>query len=187
MSNITKGRLKDHLCYLVGPIDHDLENCKAWRRAITPKLNNLGVKVIDPTNSVFCSEDDSIAVRRINVAKNSGNWEQSTEIAKEIVRRDLRAIDLSSFIVAYIDTDIFSCGSIVELSHAAQQRKPVVLVCKQGKSGVPNFLWGLLDHNMFFGDWDSALEYINDIHTNPQTTNCKRWKFLDWSRFNGNT
>ncbi len=172
------GLLSNHICYLAGPIDQAKDDGKTWRKNLAPFLRNEGISVIDPTDSAFSNEDDSVAVSKINIAKEAADWDKATRIGKEVVQRDLRAVDLSSFVVAYINHDIFMCGSIIEIAHAAMQRKPVIICCEQGKEGVPNFLWGMLKHEMFFGSWDEVERYIINVNMGIEPR-LNRWKFLD--------
>lgn len=176
-------RLKNHTCYLVGSIDKAADFGKGWRQELKPFLKSLGILSIDPTNSVFCGEDDSVAAQKINRYKSEKDWGSATLVGKEIVQRDLRAVDLSSFVIAYIDTDIFMCGATIEIAHAAMQRKPVVVCCKQGKEAVPNFLWGLLKHEMFFDNWDQVKNYIIEADSGDNFNDLQRWKFLDFNKF----
>lgn len=178
-----KKRLKNHICYLSGPIDKAADQGKSWRQELCPFLKNMEINVIDPTDSVFCDEDDSVAVGKIEEAKNRTDWTEATRIAKEVVQRDLRAVDLSSFLIAYIDTDIFMCGTTIEIAHAALQRKPVIVCCPQGKAGVPNFLWGMLNHEMFFSNWEDVKQYLEEIHNKDEINTLHKWKFLNYNKF----
>lgn len=180
---MNKERLRNHICYASGPIDKAADHGKGWRQELRPFLKDMGINVIDPTDSVFCDEDDSVAVGKIEEAKNIGDWKEATRIAKEVVQRDLRAVDLSSFLIAYINTDIFMCGTTIEIAHAALQRKPVVVCCPQGKRGVPNFLWGMLNHEMFFEDWEPLKKYLWSIHVEENIDTLHRWKFLNYEKF----
>lgn len=175
-----KTLLKEHLCYLSGAIDRAKDSGKSWRKEIRPFLQTLGIRVIDPTDSPFSDTDDSVAVARINKAKESKNWTEAAEIAKEVVQRDLRAVDLSSFLIVYYDPDVHVCGTVIEIAHAAMQRKPVLVCCPKGKEHVPNFLWGMLSQEMFFDSWELLQNYLVNVHIGAIKNSS--WKFIDFNK-----
>ena len=138
--------LSGHQVYLVGPMDNVEDNGVVWRRDITPFLRKMNVGVLDPTDKACdYGYEDYRTKEKLAGLRELGEFDEICKIAKGIVRTDLRMVDRSDFVLAYIDTDVFMCGSFIEIAHAANQRKPIVIMCKQGKKNVPGFLWGLYE------------------------------------------
>lgn len=157
--------LKGSRTYLVGSIDYSSrEGCTRWRKDITKFCHSLNIGVFDPTNKAcdYGKETEDFK-NKINYLKNVGAFGIASKEVKEIVRTDLTMVDLSDFIIAYLDLSVTLCGTFIELAHAAMGRKAVFLVCKQGKKKIPNFLFGLLKHELFFDSFKEMKKVIKRI------------------------
>ncbi len=130
--------------YLSGPMDFVAsraeERERGWRAQISSYLSQLGCIVFDPWNkpnvrsiqgygiedettvhareSWTFRDDESGASARADCAK--GFW--------ETVHIDLRMVDVSDFVIAYVPTNIYSVGTPHEIILARQQHKPVLFV-----------------------------------------------------------
>ena len=82
---------------------------------------------------------------------------------KDIIKVDLRMVDVSDFLIVYFDEDIPICGTTHEIVLCSQQRKPVLIVSRTGKMKIYDWLFGLLDHEEFFSSFDELEEYLMDI------------------------
>ena len=91
---------------------------------------------------------------------------------------DLRCVDISDFIIAYIDLDIHACGTYEEIVTANRQKKPVLVWCKQGKEQAPNWLFFMLPHDHIFSSFDEILDYLHTINTTEDISSLSRWFFL---------
>jgi hypothetical protein len=86
--------------------------------------------------------------------------------------------DKADFAICYIDTDIHACGTYEELSWLNRSKKPVIIFCKQGKTGIPDWLFGTLPHQMFFDNIDQVITYLNGIDQGLDTRDFNRWMFF---------
>jgi hypothetical protein len=103
-----------------------------------------------------------------------------------IVSVDLHFVDLSNFIIMAIDKSIHMCGSYCEITYASLEKKPIIVMCKQGRWEVPGFLWGMgLRHQMFFGSWGEVKDYIAHIAYAKTIDDLGRWRFLDYNKVYG--
>lgn len=185
-------KLKGTRAYLVGPMDYASDRGVEWRKLITPFLKGLGIGVFDPTNKAsfgFGNEDlDHIDERKKLLEhiklepNNKALYDRYHNIMKEVVAIDLRMIDISDFIIAYINTNIYSCGTFHEIAMAVNQRKPVIVCCEQGKGNLPPWLFGILKHEMVFGNWKDVQSYISDIDSGKILDTCNRWRYFDYEK-----
>lgn len=186
-------RLKYATCYLAGPMDHARDRGEGWRQEITPFLKSLNVGVYDPTNKAtfgFANEDlDHLQERyklidgiKAGVIVNKDLYDKYHELMKDVVSIDLRMVDISSFILLYVDLDIYACGTYIEVATSALQRKPIITCVKQGKVNCPPFLMGLLKHEMIFSNFNEVKNYINHINSDSQIDTLGRWKFFNYDK-----
>jgi hypothetical protein len=178
-------KLKGHLAYLAGPINPHTD-CTSWRVDFCKFLWDLGIGVLNPVDKPLThSEDDTFQEKLINL-RQEGKYDEISNVMREIVTIDLHLVDLSTFIVMYIDKDHHMCGSYVEAAFACLERKPLIIICKQGKSQISPWLFGHAKHELFFNTFDEAKNYIKQIHEGKITDNLNyRWKFLDFSKIFG--
>lgn len=191
-NNIPKSnRLLGHIFYGCGPMDAVDDRGVGWREDIQTFLNEQGIGFANPCNNpvIGSLEEEHNYYDELKRLKELGEWETVIKYAKQIVRADLHLIDISNAVICYLDTDIHSSGTNTELTYAALEKKPVILVCKQGKEAIPNFLWGLgLDHNMFFDNWDQAKDYLCQVAYEQDVASIpafNRWRFIDYEKVFG--
>ena len=115
------GRLKGSITYLCGPIDNVDDDGVIWRKQIGEKLSaRYGMKVLDPTDKPF--KNQTLKYEEIGVEKQyahnlkaEGRYAELAEKFKGIVRADLRCVDLSDVLIAYLPKDVLMCGTIHEI------------------------------------------------------------------------
>lgn len=179
-------RLSKSIAYLAGPIDRVSDRGVQWRQEISIFLRDLDIGVIDPCDKpivgAIAERDDFIKSRTI--LKKAQKYDELHNIMRDIVATDLRSIDKADFIVLHVDTSVHMCGSYNEQTHAALQRKPVLVHCSNGLQDVPDWLYGICDHNEFFDNWSGLYNYIQEVAlTNLEVS--KRWKFFDYAKIYG--
>tara|TARA_R110002020_G_scaffold314098_1_gene529389 strand:- start:1771 stop:2373 length:603 start_codon:yes stop_codon:yes gene_type:complete len=174
-------RLKNTICYLCGPMDRVDDGGVTWRRNLSPKLTEMGVGVLDPSKkpTEFAKEDDNFR-NNINNLKRTRKFDDVHKEMKDIAAIDLRMVDIAHFLVMYMDMDIHMCGSYHEAFVAVSQKKPVLVVCKQGKSAMPNWMFGVMPHQHMFGNWSLLLEYLHHVNEDEDVDHLKRWRFFDF-------
>lgn len=174
-------------CYLSGPIDFAPDRGRGWRDDITPFLEHRNVRVFDPLchHKTFHIDEDIDTVKRpyMKGLLEQERFDELREEMRELVHFDLRSIDLASFLIVNYDTSLHLCGTIEEISIASKQVKPVLLMCKNGKTKLPSWLYGRHPHEHFFSNWNEIREYLTKIDSDPNyqftKVDLKRWIFFE--------
>jgi hypothetical protein len=179
-------RLRGMTGYLAGPMEFCPNTGKDWREDMSTFIRSLGAGALNPLDKPtdFVVEDRELESRQMYTLAEV-KCEEIHQIMKPIVGIDLRMVDEASFVILYIDTDIHTCGSYNEQTHACLQRKPVIVVCKQGKYGVPSWLWGICNHQMFFSDFEEVKEYLEHVAYDKDVKHFNRWRFFDYNKVFG--
>lgn len=136
--------LHDARVYLSGPMDfvasREEEKEHGWRTRVSGFLTRLGVTVFDPWNKPrvrglheYGREDEKTTKRR-----EAWTFEGGKKGAKKralvadsfwpALHIDLRMVDTSDFVIAYVPTNVYSVGTVHEIVLARTQRKPVLFV-----------------------------------------------------------
>lgn len=184
-------RLKHHICYLAGPMEEVQDRGTEWRNYVTPILKDrYGCGVFNPCNKPLLknghssiNENDPGYLKAREVCIENKDLVGMQSIMKQIVRDDLRMVDLSSFVICYINNEIHMAGSYHEISEAIGQRKPVLSVIKNGKHNLPKWWFGVMPTSLLFSDFDEMFDYLDEINSseNIDTLNG-RWKFFDYDK-----
>jgi hypothetical protein len=85
----------------------------------------------------------------------------------------------------YMDIDVHMCGSYHEASVAIQQKKPLLVVCRQGKKRIPNWLFGVMPHEHMFSHWPELISYLDSVNTGKDKNHYNRWRFFDFEKVYG--
>ena len=178
-----RNRLKNTLAYLCGPMDRVEDGGITWRRDLTPKLQALGVGVLDPSNKPtdFAQEDSSFR-DEINYCKKEGTFDSVKNSMRDIAAIDLRMVDIAHFLIMYMDIDVHMCGSYHEAFVAISQKKPVLVMCEQGKQEIPNWMFGVMPHQHMFSDWYNLMQYLQDVNSGWDQEHYNRWRFFDFEK-----
>lgn len=164
--------LKGSMCYLVGPIDFDKTKGVGYRQKIMHELKDLGIIFLDPTQKLDgLTPDVGVEQDKIQTLKREERWDELRTFMKKIVRSDLRCVDYSDFIIAYIDPDVHMCGSYHEIVCAVNQKKPVLAVVKGGRKRASSWLFGILRPDAMFDSVEDLVEYFK----HPEFKLDERW------------
>jgi hypothetical protein len=179
-------RLKNSLCYLCGAMDRVKDGGTGWREYISDRLKEISVGVLNPCDkpTPYAQEDDNFR-DRLESLKQSNKFDLVAKEMKPIAAVDLRMVDICHFVVMSVDLDVHMCGSYHESFVAANQKKPVLVMCNQGKENAPNWLFGVLPHSHIFSSWNELLEYVNHINKDEIVDHLNRWRFFDWEKVYG--
>jgi hypothetical protein len=139
--------LRDARVYLSGPMDfvasREEEKKHGWRTRVAAFLTRLGATVFDPWNKPevrglheYGREDETTTRRRASWSFEQGKAgarrrARCAETFWPALHMDLRMVDTSDFVIAYVPTNIYSVGTVHEIIQARQQRKPVLFVSPQ--------------------------------------------------------
>lgn len=178
------GRLRDQIVYLAGPIDSDPNRGTEYRKELIPILRKYGIGILSPLDksTVFCphlNEDEELHRIRTEFLKNK-DYENYSRIMKEIVRVDLSMVDAAHFLIIYIDKTLHMCGTYHELVMASIERKPCLIVCRQGMENIPPWLWGIIPYEFFFSSFEELDTYLSKIDNLSHKP--KFWRFFDMKR-----
>lgn len=141
---LTPNLLRDARVYLSGPMDfvasREKEKKHGWRTRIGEFLTRLGVTVFDPWNKPELhglheyGREDETTTRTRDVwtfAPGEDGASRRAACAEAFwpaLHIDLRIVDTTDFVVAYVPTNIYSVGTVHEIVLARSQRKPVLFV-----------------------------------------------------------
>lgn len=183
------GKLTGSIAYLSGSMDHP--NAKGgieWRERITPILQSMGIGVFNPCNKPILytkyPENDEMRTM-VKDHKENGRWNEVRAYYKQIVSEDLRGIDKCDFLLTYLDIYQHPAGTWNEIYLAAEQRKPILIVCPHGKKEVPNWLFGRIQPELFFSSFEEALEYLKRMDEGLENHLDGRWVFFDYDKIFG--
>lgn len=175
-------KLKDLRVYLAGPIDHADDDGKGWRTSAEKWFEKRNVFVFNPCNKPVTyqkyKEIDEEKTKMMAL-KASGRFYELAQRMKEIVHVDLRMVDVSDFVVVYLNPEIGMFGTIHELINSLHQRKPTLVVIEGGKTKAPNWLFGIMDFNFMFDSFDNLYEFLTHIDEGYIEADLKRWVFFE--------
>ena len=65
------------------------------------------------------------------------------------------------------------------------QRKPTLVVLEGGKANCPNWLFGIMNYEFMFDNFDSLQTWITQIDDGTIEGDLSRWVFMDVSESSG--
>jgi len=158
------GYLKDKVVYLAGPIHDVNDDGKGWRDMITPRLRDeFGIIVTDPTHKTIYGEvsDDKTLFKRLAAEKR---FDELRDKFWPVIRKDLRMVDKADFLIALYSPRVKMLGTIHELTISQQQRKPILMYCKEEESNEINpWILTFIQRGCFFTDWNKMIEYLKTV------------------------
>jgi nucleoside 2-deoxyribosyltransferase len=158
------GKLNGALTYLAGPIDYAKDDGIGWRQMMTRTLRDVGVKVLDPTNKLWGGPQEvGPAKHRVTEMKRAGRFQEVVEIMRRVRHEDLRCVDISDFLVVFVDPSVHTCGTYNELFEAERQKKPTLVMINGGKIIAPNWLFDVIPLDYMFDDFESLVRRIHEL------------------------
>ena len=164
--------------YLVGPIE--FKNERAWRQEITIKLKDIGIVCYDPYCKPFVIDVDETETANdsLKELRAKGDYDEVARVMRRIRNFDLALTDKADFIVAYIDPEVFTVGSIEEICWANRQKKPIFLIVEGGKEKCPLWLFGTIPHKYIYNNLDEVVEALKKIDSGDKFADSSRWRIL---------
>ena len=148
--------------YLAGPMDRVPDGGEGWRKVAAKFLEECGAIAHNPcTKQSEVGKEDAVVRAKIAELKLKKEWDEVARLMEPIRTVDLSLVRQSDALICYMDIDVHMCGSYEEIYLAHRLGKRVFLVCPQGKAGVPNWLFDVLDHNLFFGTFDELYNFLS--------------------------
>jgi len=153
----------EYTCYLSGPIESVKDSGVSWRRIFSKmiKKEKITIQIIDPTN-----KKGKIAFEignereKIQQLKLQNKFSEVKSIMKKIRRWDLRAVDKSDLIVAYIDKNIPSCGTWDEIVTGERQQKPILVIAEGGKTSIPDWAFAIFEEEYIFDTIEDCVYFL---------------------------
>jgi len=174
-------RLWGNLFYLIGPIDSCPDNGKTWRKKIEEELLKRNIIALNPMDKpIDLGIEDDISREERKRYKEIGDYKSLSENVKIIRHVDLRLVDKASCIICYLDLSIVMMGTLEELFWANRMKLPIIIVCPQGKKAIPDWLFGALNEELFFDNFEDALKYIDYIDQSENPETLGRWLFISY-------
>ncbi len=152
--------------YSIGAIESvSDEEAVVWRNIVNDKLSKWGMMVFDPTKKNEFSGLNEIGEERkqLNNLKNEGKWDEFNKIFKKIMHIDLRSVDHSDFVIAYMPKDIPVFGSVHEIVEARRQKKKVFVFTDCKKHEVNSWLLTLVGHENVFETLDEIFNHLETL------------------------
>lgn len=168
-----KTALEGKTVYLSGPIENGYDTADNWRTEPVKVLSErFGINVFDPFADI-----KQQWVPTLNQARTDKNYEEIRRIAKQFVRKDLGKVDKSDFVIAYLPYKVATTGTHHEIINANDRKKPVLLVCPQGKENVPLWYFGFIHHKNMFGSFEEVYERLEEINKGSHIDD-DRWALI---------
>ena len=178
-------RLYGSQAYLAGPMDRVNDRGRGWREKMAKFLSELHIGVLCPFNKPSLWEhldETNEFYERLSRLKRDGDFDGLHDIMSQIVAEDYRMVDKCDFLILYINTNVHMCGSYFEAGLAAYQRKPIVICSENGVSDIPNWIFGIGIHQMFFDSWDKVKSYIKHVCFDEEVETYNRWRFFNFNK-----
>lgn len=156
--------LKGTTVYLSGPIEFANDHGKGWRKHFTDLVQDIGLYILDPTNkpkNLFSETEKEKGNTKL--FKENNDFKSLRKFAKQIRRIDLRLVDLSSFLIAYIDPKIHMFGTIDEIITAERQQKPILCIVNGEKKDMSLWAYAIFKEHEIFTSVEECVQYIKDI------------------------
>lgn len=167
-----KQPLKGARCYLGGPIENDATGHN-WRAEPSRILvERYGIDLFDPF-----ADPKQQWVPQLYAAREHKDFEKMREIAMDFVQKDLTMIDHTDMLISYLPKGVPTTGTHHEIIRASDAKKPVMLVCPQGKEFVPLWYYGFIRHERMFGSWQDLYAYLDEVSDGKHTEE-RRWRYL---------
>jgi nucleoside 2-deoxyribosyltransferase len=165
--------------YSAGPMEF-VQDGETWRDKCDAFLSNLGVICFNPYKRPFESDikEDKESQRMMREWREDGLLWKVHEHMKEIIASDLAMVDRADFIIAYVNPDVPTFGTMHEIVAANQQKKPIFVCVEGGVEKTPLWLLGLLPVRFFYNNFDELLEMIRKIDAGEVKIDSNRWRLF---------
>ncbi len=160
-------RLRNKRGYLCGAMDRAKDGGVIWRQEVGKYIESVGGVVLNPCEKAkilgYGMEDLEDRTKR-REWKEADDWEAIT--ACKVIRNvDLRMVDISDYLVVYLDMDARPFGTIEELSLANRQKKPILVWIEGGKRTAPDWLFWMIPYYYIFDTKVDLLKYLDDVNS----------------------
>ncbi len=169
------GYLQGKTCYLTGPITAVEDDGVGWRKSITTSLEQFGIIVDDPTkNTVNGLGEVGTDKQKFKDMLAQGKIEEVKKEFYPIIRKDLRSVDKSDFLILHYDPAVPMMGTVHELVMAHLQRKPILMHIEKDKvKDINPWILVFIKNGCLFTQWQDMIVYLHGIDSG--TFNTSHW------------
>jgi nucleoside 2-deoxyribosyltransferase len=148
-------------CYLAGPIDRCPDLGITWRKKISIFLKKINIEINDPLLKSTEKGREDLESRELRLdCKKRKDYKKLSKIMSDIRKEDLKLVRMSDIVIANIDTDVYSCGTLEEIFLAKKLNKSVFVRVKQGKINTPDWLFAVVNHEFIFSTWKELQVFL---------------------------
>jgi len=164
--------------YLIGPMEY--ADGRGWRETMTPFLKNKGITVFDPYKKPFINapEEDESTHSRLGALMKKGEYSQVADHFKKVRAFDLSMVDRSDFIIAHIDPNVPTFGTIEELVVAVKMKRPTFIVVEGGKQNTPLWIMGMIPHKYIYNSFEEVQDMLTEIDNGKKSIDSDRWRLF---------
>jgi hypothetical protein len=119
--------------YLCGGIQSAFDSGEGWRKKVTPVLETMNVRVLNPIKLEREDLHHSAAYtqKQLKSFVENNEWSSFDKIMRIIQTRDFKAVRNSDFILCFLDPDVRIGGTVAELEKARDLNIPIFAVCEK--------------------------------------------------------
>jgi hypothetical protein len=151
------GYLADKKLYLSGAIEYANPNDN-WR--IEPMRvfrERFSIDVFDPF-----SDPKQQWAEKLKIAKKNRDFDEVEGIARLFVRKDLQIVQKTDILVAYLQPNVQTTGTIHEIINSWNYKNPTLLVSEH-KEDIPSWCFGFVRHKYMFDGFSKLYEYLQEV------------------------
>lgn len=158
------------ISYLAGAIQDAADGGAAWREKLAPKLESMGIEVLDPCKSEANMGQNGDIVETKEMLDGwlaSGNMDLFDKHMDQVIEDDIRAVRRSSFVICLVDLDYAHGGTWCELWEAVWHCKtPVYAVCYGPKSKWNHWMLRVVRRGgQVFENFSQLVEFLEEKYT----------------------
>jgi hypothetical protein len=138
---------------------------------------------LDPTNkrtsnTIFNEIGDE--QKNLGQLRELGRFNELRDAMKPLVLADLRMVEVSDFLIVYLDPSVQMCGTWEELFVGLRQHKPVFVVVKGGKQKLNFWMFGRINPDFVFDSFEDVKNYLDQVDNETIRADSSRWIFFDY-------
>lgn len=149
--------------YLCGSIQDARDGGVKWRDKLKPKLEELGIKVLDP-----CKSEANLTDGTVNDAKEmmagwvaAGHWDKFLDHMRRVRNSDIEMVRESDMLIVFLDWRQKFGGTIAEMHEAFYRHIPLYVVCYDPVSDWNHWVLSMVkDGGQIFENWAQLVEFI---------------------------
>jgi len=152
--------------YLAGSIQDAHDGGVKWREKLTPKLEELGIEVLDPTKSEANLVEGTIQESKEQLENYiaTGNWEAFDKHMEIVIETDIHMVKKADFIICFLDHKHHHGGTYCELWEASEHLNiPIYVVSYDPKREFNTWMLRVIRRNgQIFENFGQLIDFLTD-------------------------